>query len=67
MVKIKKRDKLIMISYIDPVHGWIEYPEIIFEIVDTIEFQRLRNIRQLGVSSWVFAGGLHTRFEHCLG
>lgn len=56
-----------MISYIDPVHGKIEYPELIFQIVDTIEFQRLRNVKQLGVSSWVFPGGIHTRFEHCLG
>ena len=53
--------------YIDVIYGRISYPKVIYEIVDTEEFQRLRNIKQLGASSYVFPGGTHTRFEHCLG
>lgn len=53
--------------YVDPIHGIIELPEIIFEIINTEFFQRLRNLKQLGASSYVFPGSTHTRFEHCIG
>lgn len=56
-----------MIHYIDQIYGSIEFPAYVFEIVDTIEFQRLRNVKQLGVTHYVFPGGTHTRFEHCIG
>ena len=36
-------------------------------IVDTAEFQRLRNITQLGLAGRVYPGATHTRFEHALG
>lgn len=51
----------------DPVHGEVTYPAYVREIVDTLQFQRLRNLKQLGTSSKVFPSGTHTRFEHCLG
>lgn len=40
-------------------------PEL--EILDTLEFQRLAGIKQLGTSYFVFRGATHTRFEHALG
>lgn len=51
----------------DPIHGTINFPEYVTQIVDTEEFQRLRNLKQLGIGSKVFHGATHTRFEHCLG
>lgn len=51
----------------DVIHGAIELPKYVFSIIDTIEFQRLRNLKQLGCSSRVFIGTNHTRFEHCIG
>lgn len=51
----------------DSVHGNVTYPTYVQEIVDTLEFQRLRNLQQLGISSKVFPTVTHTRFEHCLG
>lgn len=54
-------------TYIDPIHGAIEFPKYIFRIVDTEEFQRLRGLKQTGVTTWVFAGANQSRFEHCLG
>eukprot|EP01105_Mastigella_eilhardi_P012540 TRINITY_DN2860_c0_g1_i3.p1 TRINITY_DN2860_c0_g1~~TRINITY_DN2860_c0_g1_i3.p1 ORF type:complete len:462 (-),score=81.92 TRINITY_DN2860_c0_g1_i3:462-1847(-) len=51
----------------DVVHGFVTLSKHCMEIVDTLEFQRLRKIHQLGVSDLVFPGATHTRFEHCLG
>lgn len=53
--------------YVDPIHGVIDLPTIIFDIINTEFFQRLRNLKQLGASSYVFPGTTHTRFEHCIG
>lgn len=51
----------------DPVHGYIKIEkEITKEIVDTCEFQRLREIRQTNYHS-VYPGSLHNRFTHSLG
>lgn len=52
----------------DPVHGFITIPhELIFDIIEHPYFQRLRRIKQLGLSDYVYPGGLHTRFHHALG
>ena len=52
----------------DPVHGFIniEHPLVLW-LLDHPYFQRLRRIRQLGVSDFVYPGALHTRFHHALG
>ena len=52
----------------DPVHGFISVPKnIIMDLIQTPEVQRLRRIRQLGVGHLVFPGAEHSRFNHALG
>jgi HD superfamily phosphohydrolase len=52
----------------DPIYGFIGVPsELIFDIIETPEFQRLRRIRQMGLADMVYPGALHTRFHHALG
>lgn len=52
----------------DPVHGFISVPKnLIMDLIQTPEVQRLRRIRQLGVGHLVFPGAEHTRFGHALG
>ncbi len=52
----------------DPVHGFIEVPKgIILDLIDSDEFQRLRRIRQLALTSLVYPGAVHSRFNHALG
>lgn len=51
----------------DPIHGSIEVCEDAKNIIDTVEFQRLRNIKQLGYCYYVFPGASHNRFEHSVG
>ncbi len=52
----------------DPVFGFINFPsETIFDLVEHPYLQRLRRIKQLGLSSLVFPGANHTRFEHTIG
>jgi len=52
----------------DPVYGFISIPrEIIFDIIEHPYFQRLRRIKQLGLTDLVYPGALHTRFHHVLG
>lgn len=52
----------------DPVYGFIHIPhELVFDIVEHPWFQRLRRIRQLGLTYLVFPGALHTRFQHSMG
>ena len=55
-------------SYIhDPVHGHIFLTDIERWTIDTLEFQRLRFIRQNSLLHYVFPGAFHTRFAHSLG
>ena len=52
----------------DPVYGFISLPfDLIYDIVAHPWFQRLRNIKQLGLTSFVYPGANHSRFQHCLG
>lgn len=52
----------------DPVYGFITIPsELIFDIIEHPFFQRLRRIKQLGLTDLVYPGALHTRFHHALG
>ena len=52
----------------DPIYGFIaiETP-LIFQLIEHPYFQRLRRIAQMGLSSLVYPGAHHTRFEHALG
>ncbi|KIM78005.1 hypothetical protein PILCRDRAFT_608246 [Piloderma croceum F 1598] len=56
-----------MRSIKDPVHDYIPIDDIVSAFVDTRQFQRLRAIKQLGTSYYVWPGASHNRFEHCLG
>ena len=51
----------------DPLHGFIEITPLMKRFIDTEEFQRLRDLRQLGATTFVFPSANHTRFEHSLG
>lgn len=55
----------------DPVHGLVafegDFEKVALTLLDTREVQRLRRIRQLGLTSLVFPGAEHSRFAHALG
>lgn len=51
----------------DPIHGNIDINDTEFKIIDTQEFQRLRYLKQLGLTYLVFPGANHSRYEHSLG
>ena len=52
----------------DPVFGFIHIPKgLLYDIVCHPIFQRLTRIKQLGLSSAVYPGAQHTRFQHSLG
>lgn len=52
----------------DPVYGFITIPnDLIFDVMEHSYFQRLRRIKQLGLTSMVYPGALHTRFHHAIG
>lgn len=56
----------------DPLHDLIEFScepfdRTLWRVVQTPSFQRLRRVKQLGFSEYVYPGATHTRFSHCLG
>jgi len=52
----------------DPVYGFVSVPYgIIFDLVEHPWFQRLRRIKQVSLTHYVYPGALHTRFHHALG
>ncbi len=52
----------------DPVYGFITIPNaLVFDLIEHPYFQRLRHIKQLGLTHLVYPGALHTRFHHALG
>jgi len=50
-----------------PVHGFIPFDDWEREIVNHDAFQRLRRVRQLAWTDYIYPGAMHTRFEHSLG
>jgi len=50
-----------------PIYGFIKLNDWERSIVDEPAFQRLRRIRQLGWTDYIYPGAVHTRFEHSLG
>ncbi|KAL8157104.1 uncharacterized protein LOC141672329 isoform X1 [Apium graveolens] len=51
----------------DNVHGNIYLDPLALKFIDTEQFQRLRDLKQLGLTYLVYPGAVHTRFEHSLG
>ena len=52
----------------DPIYGFVTIPyPIIFDLIEHPYFQRLRRIKQLGLTNLVYPGALHTRFHHAIG
>ncbi len=52
----------------DPVYGFITIPgSLVYDIISHPYFQRLRCIKQLGLTDLVYPAALHTRFQHALG
>lgn len=66
MGKGASTNKLKIIN--DPVYGFIKIPfDIVFDLMEHPLFQRLRRIRQLGLTQYVYPGANHTRFQHAIG
>uniref|UniRef100_A0A3B3VH18 HD/PDEase domain-containing protein n=1 Tax=Poecilia latipinna TaxID=48699 RepID=A0A3B3VH18_9TELE len=63
----RRKNMLTQTVFNDPIHGNIELHPILVKIIDTPQFQRLRNIKQLGGVYYVYPGASHNRFEHSIG
>ena len=62
----KMSNKLKILN--DPIYGFIQIPNsLVFDVIEDPYFQRLRRIAQMGLSSLVYPGAIHTRFHHALG
>lgn len=68
-IHFEKADRLESeIVFRDPVHDYVHVRhQIILDLIDSKEFQRLRRIKQLGTSQYTFHGAEHSRFQHSLG
>jgi HD superfamily phosphohydrolase len=51
----------------DNIHGYINLNRVETRILETLYYQRLRWIRQLGFSFYIYPGATHTRHAHALG
>lgn len=51
----------------DPIYGILEFDDFSLEVMNCPEFQRLRNIKQLGNCHYIFPSATHSRFSHSLG
>lgn len=51
----------------DPVHGPIGLSRVELDVIESPAFQRLRNVRQLGLAHYVFPGADYSRFAHSVG
>jgi len=66
MGKHPSANKLKIIN--DPVYGFIKIPfPLVYDLIARPEFQRLRRIRQLGLTNYVYPGANHSRFQHAIG
>lgn len=66
MGKNTSTNKLKIIN--DPVYGFIKIPfDLVYDLIEHPLFQRLRRIRQLGLTHFVYPGANHTRFQHAIG
>lgn len=64
MSKVSNKKKIIN----DPIYGFISLPdEFIYDLIQHPYFQRLRRIKQLALTYYVYPGAHHTRFHHALG
>ncbi len=64
MSKVSNKKKIIN----DPIYGFITFPdEFIYDIIQHPYFQRLRRIKQLALTYYVYPGAHHTRFHHAVG
>lgn len=70
IIKFLKRFKPLKTHKIlnDPVYGFVQVPYgVIYDLLEHPYFQRLRRIKQLSLTHYVYPGALHTRFHHALG
>ncbi|XP_013073388.2 deoxynucleoside triphosphate triphosphohydrolase SAMHD1-like [Biomphalaria glabrata] len=67
LAELKCKPDRVLKIFNDPIHGHIQLNPACQMIVDTPEFQRLRDIKQLGTVYFVYPGAAHNRFEHSLG
>lgn len=51
----------------DPIHGFLEFNQLEWDIINSDAFQRLRRVRQLAWTDLVYPSAMHTRFAHSLG
>ncbi|MHA1123597.1 MAG: HD domain-containing protein, partial [Candidatus Heimdallarchaeota archaeon] len=51
----------------DPVHGDIKFSDNEARVIDCLQVQRLRGVKQLGTTYLVYPGAMHTRFDHSIG
>ncbi|OJG70369.1 HD protein [Enterococcus phoeniculicola] len=68
MIPYKQQTLPIEKVFRDPVHNYIHVQhQVILDLINSKEVQRLRRIKQLGTSSFTFHGAEHSRFSHSLG
>ncbi|KAJ8622953.1 hypothetical protein MRB53_031482 [Persea americana] len=60
-------DRRFLKHVYDNVHGNIFIDPLCLKFIDTEQFQRLRELKQLGLTHLVYPGAVHSRFEHSLG
>ncbi|KAK3799490.1 hypothetical protein RRG08_035156 [Elysia crispata] len=66
-IDVMDNDSSQSVTINDCVHGHIQLSRDLIKIVDTPQIQRLRDLKQLGLGSYVYPGATHTRFAHCIG